>query len=231
VNEIVIYTDGGAIGNPGPGGYGAILIFPDGDKIELSGGTRYTTNNRMELQGAIRALESISEGSKAILTSDSKYLVEAINQKWLPSWKKREWMRSSGPLVNADLWKRLDELLMSRSVKFFWIKGHTGHIHNERCDVLAGIAMRKSNLPPDPGYVGTVNTPISSMKVPTATKPGPKTKITKPGQLCWKCGQPVEQKKSKHHEPKPGQFFYYDWYLHCPGCGTNYMVENAKRNY
>jgi ribonuclease HI len=228
---IHLYTDGGCSRNPGPGGYGAVIV-ENGAERRLSGGVALTTNNRMELLAAIKGLEDIPEGSNVLLTSDSKYLVDAISKGWIAGWKRRGWTRSAGELQNVDLWKRLEALLEKRTVKTFWVKGHLGHRENEICDALAVAALKKPNLPPDAGYVGTPGTPLSVSPVPAGfSVPSSGAKITLPGQACRKCGHPVEKKKSKLHERKPGQFYFYEWYLSCPGCKTNYMVEAAKRFY
>ena len=137
MKHVDIYTDGACRGNPGPGGYGAILVFCGKEK-ELSGGEPTTTNNRMELMGAITALEALKEPCEVTLTSDSKYLTEAINKGWLVSWKKNGWKKADKkPVLNVELWQRLDTLLNIHKVDFVWVHGHQGHEYNERCDVLA----------------------------------------------------------------------------------------------
>ena len=137
MKEVYLYTDGACSGNPGPGGYGAVLVYGKTEK-ELSGGDKNTTNNRMELMGAIVGLEALKEPCRVVLTSDSKYLVDAIEKKWLPSWQKRNWKKADGkPVLNVDLWQRLQVQLDRHEVTFCWIKGHAGHPYNERCDSLA----------------------------------------------------------------------------------------------
>ncbi|MBE6668401.1 MAG: ribonuclease HI [Ruminococcaceae bacterium] len=137
MKHVDIYTDGACRGNPGPGGYGAILVY-GGKEKELSGGEPMTTNNRMELMGAISALEALKEPCDVTLTSDSKYLTEAINKGWLASWKKNGWKKADRkPVLNVELWQRLDGLLNIHKVEFVWVHGHQGHEYNERCDVLA----------------------------------------------------------------------------------------------
>ena len=138
---VEIYTDGACSGNPGPGGYGAILRC-DGREKELSGGDKHTTNNRMELLGVISALEALKFPCKVRLTTDSKYVVDGITKGWAAGWQKRGWKKSDGkPALNPDLWERLLKLLSVHDVEFCWIKGHTGHEENERCDRLA-VAQR-----------------------------------------------------------------------------------------
>ncbi len=137
MKHVDIYTDGACRGNPGKGGWGAILVYGDVEK-EMSGGEPMTTNNRMELLAAIRAMEALKEPCDITLTSDSKYLTDAINKNWLESWKARGWKKADkSAVLNVELWQRIDELLKIHTVKFVWVHGHQGHAYNERCDVLA----------------------------------------------------------------------------------------------
>ena len=137
MKEVQIYTDGACSGNPGPGGWGAILVFGGREK-ELSGGEIATTNNRMELSGAIEALRALKEPCRVTLTSDSKYLVDAVTTGWANSGKARGWVKADkSPALNPDLWEKLLALLEIHDVTFVWIKGHAGHPYNERCDKLA----------------------------------------------------------------------------------------------
>ena len=137
MKHVDIYTDGACRGNPGRGGWGAILVFGKVEK-ELSGGETVTTNNRMELMGAICALEALKEPCEVTLTSDSKYLTDAINKGWLDSWKQRGWKKADkSAVLNPELWQRLDGLLAVHDVTFVWVHGHAGHAYNERCDALA----------------------------------------------------------------------------------------------
>lgn len=137
MKEVTIYSDGACSGNPGPGGYGTILVFCGIEK-ELSEGFENTTNNRMELLGCIKGLECLKEPCKVTVVSDSKYLCDAINQGWLESWKLRGWKKADKkPVLNQELWERLDKMLTIHTVTFEWIKGHNGHTYNERCDKLA----------------------------------------------------------------------------------------------
>lgn len=143
MKEVQIYTDGACRGNPGPGGWGAILVY-EGHEKELTDGEASTTNNRMELMGAIRALELLKYPCSVTLTTDSKYLCDAINQGWVYSWKRKGWMRNKNePAANPDLWERLLRLLEIHEVKFVWVKGHNGHPYNERCDALATASADK----------------------------------------------------------------------------------------
>ena len=142
MKTVELYTDGACSGNPGPGGYGAILVFGGREK-ELSGGEKETTNNRMELMAAIVGLEALKEPCRVVLTSDSRYLVDAVEKKWLENWIKRGWKKADGkPALNVDLWQRLLAQLERHDVSFVWIKGHAGHPYNERCDSLATAYYR-----------------------------------------------------------------------------------------
>lgn len=137
MKKVELYTDGACRGNPGPGGWGAILVYHGVEK-ELSGGEPMTTNNRMELMGAISGLSCLKEKCEVVLTSDSKYLVDAINKGWLESWKKNGWRKADkSAVLNVELWQRIDKLISYHSVSFVWVHGHTGHPYNERCDALA----------------------------------------------------------------------------------------------
>ena len=136
MKTVTIYTDGACSGNPGPGGWGAILMYGQ-HKKELSGGEAMTTNNRMELMAAISGLAALKEPCRVTLYSDSKYLVDAYNQGWVFSWKQNGWRRGKDPLKNPDLWERLFSLTEMHEVEFVWVKGHNGHGYNERCDQLA----------------------------------------------------------------------------------------------
>ena len=154
---VKIYTDGSARGNPdGPGGYGAVLKYvdPRGNlhEREFSQGYIRTTNNRMELMAAIVGLEALKKPCEVELYSDSRYLVDAFNQKWIDGWVKHGWNRpKSGPVKNSDLWKRLLKAMEPHVVTFFWVKGHDGHPENERCDRLATEAADGSGLLTDTG--------------------------------------------------------------------------------
>ena len=137
MKKVDIYTDGACRGNPGRGGWGAVLVY-NGREKELSGGERETTNNRMELTAAIRALSMLKEPCEVTLYSDSKYLIDAITKGWVESWRAKGWRKADkSPALNVDLWEQLLPLLERHEVTFEWIKGHNGHPYNERCDTLA----------------------------------------------------------------------------------------------
>ena len=150
--NVTIFTDGAARGNPdGPGGYGTILQYVDPagtlHEREFSAGYKKTTNNRMELMAAIIGLEALRKPCRVDLYSDSKYLTDAFNQKWIDSWQKKNWKTSSGSAVkNRDLWERLLRAMEPHSVSFHWVKGHDGHPENERCDQLATSAADGDEL-------------------------------------------------------------------------------------
>ena len=136
MKNVIIYTDGACRGNPGPGGWGAILLYGDKEK-ELFGGEPETTNNRMELMAAIVALETLNAPCQVVLTTDSKYVMDGITQ-WMANWKKRGWKTASKqPVKNVDLWQRLDAAVQRHEIDWQWVKGHSGHPGNERADALA----------------------------------------------------------------------------------------------
>ncbi len=136
INKVYIYTDGACRGNPGPGGWGALMRFQDTEK-EFFGGENNTTNNRMEMMASIQALSQLSRPCEVILTTDSQYVRKGITE-WIINWKKRGWKTANKkPVKNSDLWKQLDELVQKHEVTWHWVKGHSGHAENERADELA----------------------------------------------------------------------------------------------
>ena len=149
---IIIYTDGGCINNPGPGGYGVVIINGNQRK-ELSGGFRLTTNNRMELIACIAGLRHLQSPSRVTLFSDSKYVVDGITKGWARRWRSNGWMRTkSDPAINPDLWEELLGLCGKHNVEFIWVKGHAGNPENERCDRLANQSAVKTGPPADEVY-------------------------------------------------------------------------------
>lgn len=151
-HRIQIYTDGGVVNNPGPGGYGVVIIQQD-QRIELSGGFRLTTNNRMELMACIAALERLATPSAVTIYTDSKYLVDAIEKGWVFRWRSHGWRKNKEQKAeNADLWSKLLTIYEQHDAKLVWVKGHGGKPENERCDQLAAAAARGSNLAIDRGY-------------------------------------------------------------------------------
>ncbi len=156
-NAVVVYTDGSAIGNPGPGGYGVVIQQPGaGTSQEYTDGFDRTTNNRMEMMAVIVALETLSGCPHPIvLHSDSQYVLNAVTKGWARGWKKRGWKKSDGnPALNPDLWKRLLAALEGLDIRFQWVKGHAGNPLNERCDELANTTARKPGHPRDKGFKG-----------------------------------------------------------------------------
>jgi ribonuclease HI len=150
--EVIVYTDGACIGNPGPGGYAAILLCGNKRK-EIAGGYRLTTNNRMEILAALAALEALKWPCRVRLHSDSRYLVEAVMKGWAQRWRDRGWMRNAkDEAANADLWERLLVICEKHEVEFVWVQGHAGHPENERCDRLSVAAAKAEDLPADVGY-------------------------------------------------------------------------------
>lgn len=149
--KVNIYTDGACSGNPGIGGYGAILVYTDlnGDKHEkeLSEGYKLTTNNQMELMAVISGLEALKKPCDVTVYSDSKYVVDAFNNNWIDSWIKKGWKTAGKlPVKNVELWQRLLKAKEPHNVEFIWVKGHAGHEYNERCDQLAVLAGKKEHL-------------------------------------------------------------------------------------
>ncbi len=158
MQRVTIYTDGASRGNPGPGGYGAVLtcVLRDGSTAsrELSAGYARTTNNRMELLAVIVALEALKSACEVEVHSDSQYVVNAFNQHWIDGWQRKRWRNSQNqPVKNVDLWKRLLLAMEPHEVTFSWVKGHAGHPLNERCDELATAAADGTALLEDTGFV------------------------------------------------------------------------------
>ena len=146
MKSVMIYADGACSGNPGPGGYGAILEY-NGNRRELSAGYRHTTNNRMELLGVIRALESLEEPCEITIVSDSQYVINGLEQGWAAKWKRNGWMRNKkDKALNPDLWGRLLELVARHNVTYRWVRGHSGHPENKLCDELARRAIGESGV-------------------------------------------------------------------------------------
>ena len=151
MKNVAVYTDGSCLGNPGPGGYGVVMVFNKHRK-ELSKGFTLTTNNRMELLAAVAGLESLTEECEVTLTTDSQYVKNGINQ-WIHNWKRNGWRTADKkPVKNADLWQLLDQAVSRHKVDWKWVKGHSGHPENERCDDLARSAAESSDLVADQGY-------------------------------------------------------------------------------
>lgn len=168
MNEFKIYTDGSCLGNPGAGGYAAVIIDKNGNLQEFFGGEPETTNNRMELMAAIVALKKVSPEDYVELFTDSSYLKNAFTQGWLANWKRNGWKTANKtPVLNMDLWKKLDALILNRSIKFNWVKGHAGNTFNERCDTLARAEAERQKLKP------TLKIKIEQPKLATEIKSKP----------------------------------------------------------
>ena len=214
--QVIIYTDGAATGNPGPGGYGTVLLFGE-HRRELSGGYRLTTNNRMEIMAAIAGLAALKAPCQVTLYSDSEYLVRAMREGWAVRWRARDWWRTkTEKAANPDLWQRLLELCAGHTVEFVHVRGHAGNEENERCDRLAVAAAAGKDLPADTAYEA------SRQGGPPERRPE-----IREGEPCRKCNTPVVKRFPKSL-PKPGER-YHAYYLYCPGCQTNYTVAEALR--
>lgn len=153
-DQLEIWTDGACVVNPGPGGY-AIIISNKGQRTEIVGGFNHTTNNRMEIMGAIVALETLKVSCKAKIFSDSQYLVNSMSKGWAKRWQAKGWVRKKKMIPNKDLWERLLNLCEGHKISFVWVKGHYAQAENERCDELAEATARLTNLPADDGYKGS----------------------------------------------------------------------------
>lgn len=240
LSHVVIYTDGAAEPNPGPGGYGVVLIAGKHRK-ELSGGFHRTTNNRMELMGVIVGLEALTKPCRVTLYSDSKYVVDSVERGSVHKWAKNNWFRTKKDKAkNSDLWTRFLAIYSKHHVRFKWVKGHAGVPENERCDVLAVEAAQSYDTIPDEGYIREIEASggsvpsvglVSQRNLAPPTNPAASSITHKEaGEECRKCGTPIIKKATKSKPPKPGQTYFYEWYLSCPGCNTMYMVDEAKRS-
>ncbi len=258
MGSVIIYTDGAAEPNPGPGGYGVVMLAGKHRK-ELSGGFRRTTNNRMELMGVIVGLEALTKPCRVTLFSDSKYVVDSVERGSVHRWKKNNWFRTKADKAkNADLWARFLDVFEKHVVKFKWVKGHAGVPENERCDELAVAAAQSGDLSPDVGYIsetanGATQFPTNpdseellsegldvaesdllpkskGIILATDSSPGNQVSHKEAGEPCRKCGVALVKKPTKPKARKAGQTYFYEWYLSCPGCSTMYLVEDAKRS-
>ena len=232
IPNIDIYSDGGADPNPGKGGYGIILHY-NGHKKELWQGYKYTTNNRMELMGVIKGLEALKSKSNVKFYSDSKYVIDGIEKGWAKKWKANNWFRTKKDKAqNIDLWETLLTLVEKHKVSFKWVKGHSGHPENERCDELATIAMNSKDLQVDE-FFENENPCSKDSIVLSSSKPNLKNtakyKIKNEGDLCYKCQVPVEKRIPKRKKLGSKQSYYFEYYFFCTSCNSMYHVEEAKR--
>lgn len=229
VPEVNLYSDGGAEPNPGKGGFGVIMSYR-GIKKEFSQGFILTTNNRMELMEVIYGLERLKTKSIVNVFTDSQYVINGIEKGWAQKWKSKNWFRNkSDKAINYDLWDKLLLLIETHEkVRFNWVKGHAGHIENERCDELALLALNGNDLLVDTGYELTARQTESGEDSFSGGN-SKNIKIKEEGDLCRKCATKVVKKQTKKKTVKPSQTYYFEYYLFCPGCKTMYMVEDAKR--
>ena len=230
--SVTIFTDGASEPNPGPSGYGVVLLFGD-ERKELSQGFVASTNNRMELLAVIVGLEALKRTCKATVYSDSKYVVDAVVQNWVFNWRDKNWKRrKGGPIKNLDLWKRFLHVFEKHDVDLQWVKGHSGVKENERCDQLAVEAAASPHRIIDDGYeAGDSDTKPTQSQRPRTRSKGNKTHKNE-GEPCRKCSTPiVKRTRSKPKKQKKGKTYYFEWFFFCPGCETLYMVDEAKRYY
>jgi len=225
IPKVTIYSDGWAVPNPWKAGYGIILCYKN-IKKEFYQWYKLSTNNRMEMIWVITALKKLKKQSEVEVYTDSKYTIDGIEKWWAKKWKKNNWMRtSSQKAVNYDLWEQMLELIEKHNVKFHWVKWHNGHIENERCDELATLALNGKNLIEDTWYDGEeIKQVLQKWEKKKNTN-----KISKEGDICWKCETPVIKKIPKKKKLRPDQEFYYEYFFYCPGCKTNYMIPEGKR--
>ncbi|TNC10268.1 ribonuclease HI [Methylobacterium terricola] len=188
----IVYADGGCDPNPGPGGWGVVIQAPEGP-VELCGGETQSTNNRMELTAAIRALEHFPEGAAIEMRCDSQYVVKSVTE-WIRGWKLKGWRTTTGPVKNVELMQRLDELAARRDVRWVWVKGHAGEAGNERADRLAAQGRRQAlGLPPRPDIAPARTSAVPAAAAPTA-EPAPRgTAIPVEGGLGLRLARAAKQ--------------------------------------
>lgn len=228
--EVEIYSDWWARPNPGAWGYGIVMKYKWITK-EFSGFENNTTNNRMELTGAIIGLEKLTKKSKVNIYTDSQYTINGIEKWWAKKWKANNWMRTkSEKATNYDLWDRLLNILEKHEVKFNWVKWHNWHKENERCDELATEQILKNNktLLSQSKKEGLVDLDKQKLIQKVLNKNIDKSiKITSEWQECRKCWTKVIKAIPKKKSTK-NKSYYYRYYLNCPWCSTNYFVDEAK---
>ena len=231
IPEIKLYSDGGAEPNPGKGGFGVIMTYKEIIR-EYSQGYELTTNNRMELMGVIYGLEQLNTKSVVHVYSDSRYVVDGIEKGWAERWRSNNWYRTkTKKAINYDLWDRLLILISAQEkVTFNWIRGHAGHPENERCDELALAALNGEDLLVDTGYQPNQLQGDENGEGELVQSGFKKRKINAEEDSCRKCGTSVVKKPTKKKKAKPGQTYYYEYYLLCPSCKTMYFIEEGKRD-
>jgi len=224
IPEVHIFSDWGANPNPGPGAYGVIMEYR-WVKKEFSGGYKKTTNNRMELTGVITGLSKLKTRSKVTIFTDSQYTINGIEKWWAVKWRANNWKKADKKTAtNHDLWWKLLDLTQKHDVSFYWIKGHNGHIENERCDELATLAMKKKNLWVDTWFIENPEKLKLSIEQVVIDIDAEKT-----WTQCKKCDNDLIVKYPKHSKKTLEKEYYYEYYHPCPACKTNYMLEEAKR--
>lgn len=229
--HVQIYSDWWANPNPGPGGYGVIMCFMDIRK-EFSQWYTETTNNRMELTGVITGLQKLNKKSRVDIYTDSQYTINGISKGWAEKWEANNWMRTkSEKAVNHDLWAILLPLTKQHEVTFHWVKGHNGHIENERCDELATLAIESQEYIKDDWYEPKeVKQNTVQQKLNVNSKKTETSEENLTWELCRKCNNRLEKKVPKHTKKTLEKKYFYAYYHHCPACKTNYMLEEAKRD-
>lgn len=230
IPRIQLYSDGGAEPNPGRGGFGVILV-DKGVKKEFRQGYTYTTNNRMELMGVIHGLEQLKTKSNVRVFTDSGYVISGIEKGWAKRWRTNNWYRTkTQKAINHDLWAKLLDLIAAHEkVSFYWVKGHSGHIENERCDELATEALIGNKLIEDTVYLSTLRN-NGRHRRSTRTGKMSRATITREGDRCKKCRGKVTRQSNTKTAVKPGQNYYFEYYFLCPNCKSIYLPEDAKRN-
>ncbi len=233
--HVKLYSDWWAVPNPWKAWYGIILCYKNIQK-EFFQWYTLSTNNRMEMTGVITGLSKLKTQSRVDIYTDSQYTINWIQKWWAQKWKENNWMRTKNEqATNHDLWNQLLELTSKHEVTFHWVKWHAWHVENERCDELATTALEGNNLIEDEGYIIKDSSSVSSPEGEENTntrgliKKKNTNKISKQWDICWKCNTPVIKKIPKKKQHKPEQTFYYEYFFNCPGCKTNYMVPEGKR--
>ncbi len=222
IKKVTIFSDGGVAQGHGAGGYGVVMRFGDTTK-ELSEGFLKTSVPRMELMAAIAGLEALKHSCRVRLYSDSRYLIDAVNQGWLFRLAANHWKKTR--TQNIDLWKRFLDAYLRHEVEMVWVKGHAGIADNERCDELATLAMRKSDLQTDSGFHPAKRSRANKTKKTKAVELVGATKAMKIGDPCRHCQQPLVRRDANSSvQPAPT----YAWYLYCESCHKKYIVEEAK---